>query len=555
MKLNSAVTCILAALAVNGAPLDEPEKVVGLSETAEVECKIHDYWRPESYEKNKPILHKIIYDETFRNESALKLQGAIRIDTHVDDNAPAKVEDDFGYWSRFDDFEQYLRDTYSLFYDKTTLHKVNYHGLVYIWEGSDKSLKPLILMAHQDVVTVSNDTLDKWPYPPFDGHYDGTYMYGRGTADCKGLLIGLLTSAEELMKTGFAPKRTVIYSFGFDEEIMGNRNKNAEFIEQVYGKDSIFAIIDEGGLSIKDFDDVTLAVPATAEKGYIDLKVRIETPGGHSSIPPEHTGIGIMGLLIAQMESVQFPTYFTEENPAYSEWVCLAEHSKTLSKELKWDILHASNPLANHRVRHYLGSQRNVSYAIKTTQALDIIDGGSKSNSLPEDVVLTINNRIAMEETPKDVVDKYIKDCLVIAKRFKLGLSVAIKDLVEEEILSATDSGKITITSDSYFNRSPITPIDDTRWKLLAGNIRHIYEETCGMEGPIIVSPGISSGNTDTKWYWNLTDHIYRYRPGEIPGVLSGEHGIREYIKYDSHLQIIAFYFEYIQSADELGNE
>ncbi|KAH3674909.1 hypothetical protein OGATHE_001750, partial [Ogataea polymorpha] len=67
----------------------------------------------------------------------------------------------------------------------------------------------------------------------------------------------------------------------------------------------------------------------------------------------------------------------------------------------------------------------------------------------------------------------------------------------------------------------------------------------------LVVAPGIGSGNTDTKWYWNLTRHIYRYRPGQLPGVYSKEHGVNEFIPVDSHLHLIAFFYEYILSVDE----
>lgn len=32
-----------------------------------------------------------------------------------------------------------------------------------------------------------------------------------------------------------------------------------------------------------------IAIPGIAEKGYIDVKVSVSTPGGHSSAPPAHT--------------------------------------------------------------------------------------------------------------------------------------------------------------------------------------------------------------------------------------------------------------------------
>ena len=50
---------------------------------------------------------------------------------------------------------------------------VNTYNLVYHWQGSDDSLKPLLLMGHQDVVPVNPDTLEDWINPPFSGLFDG----------------------------------------------------------------------------------------------------------------------------------------------------------------------------------------------------------------------------------------------------------------------------------------------------------------------------------------------------------------------------------------------
>lgn len=51
--------------------------------------------------------------------------------------------------------------------------KVNTYGLVFKLEGSDSSLKPLLLMGHQDVVPVNRETVSEWVHPPFSGHFDG----------------------------------------------------------------------------------------------------------------------------------------------------------------------------------------------------------------------------------------------------------------------------------------------------------------------------------------------------------------------------------------------
>lgn len=44
-------------------------------------------------------------------------------------------------------------------------------------------------MSHYDVVPAPKDTYDRWTYPPFSAHNDGTYIWGRGAADTKSLLV------------------------------------------------------------------------------------------------------------------------------------------------------------------------------------------------------------------------------------------------------------------------------------------------------------------------------------------------------------------------------
>ena len=47
---------------------------------------------------------------------------------------------------------------------------------------SDKSLKPIVLMAHLDEVPVPEPTYKRWTHPPFDGHVDKDgWIWGRGS--------------------------------------------------------------------------------------------------------------------------------------------------------------------------------------------------------------------------------------------------------------------------------------------------------------------------------------------------------------------------------------
>jgi Gly-Xaa carboxypeptidase len=89
-----------------------------------------------------------------------------------------------------------------------------------------------------DVVPVNPETVDKWIYPPYSGHFDGERIWGRGTADDKNSLIAILSvyfsisvyecpdfsnraAVEYLVSAGFEPARPLVLAFGFDEESGG----------------------------------------------------------------------------------------------------------------------------------------------------------------------------------------------------------------------------------------------------------------------------------------------------------------------------------------------
>lgn len=80
----------------------------------------------------------------------------------------------------------------------------------------------------------------------------------------------------------------------------------APFLEKRYGQDGVLLVIDEGTGVIDDAWGAAFAVPANREKGYLDVKVVVGTPGGHSSVPPEHTGIGLMSEIIKSIEDHPF---------------------------------------------------------------------------------------------------------------------------------------------------------------------------------------------------------------------------------------------------------
>jgi Gly-Xaa carboxypeptidase len=109
-------------------------------------------------------------------------------------------------------------------------------------------------------------------------------------------------------------------------------------------------------------------------------------PGGHSSIPPQHNGIGVMSDLITHIEANLYEPRLYEENPYLAILQCGAEYSSEFPQKLKKLLPKHSTKkcskkdnLAIEAAKESLG----IKYLMTTSVAVDIISGGVKVNALP----------------------------------------------------------------------------------------------------------------------------------------------------------------------------
>ncbi|KAF6066419.1 Peptidase dimerization domain family protein [Candida albicans] len=429
-------------------------------------CPLYEPIAPESYYKDNSTVLEILHDKKYKKESIKRLAGAIQVDTQVFDKQPA-VDDAPQVWAKFAKFHDYLEQTFPLVYKNLKVTKVNTYGLVYHWKGSDKSLKPVLLTAHQDTVPVQKDTLKDWTIH----HLKVITMVNTFTEEVSPIV-----------------KISILAAFGFDEETSGYHGAAhiGKYLEETFGQDSVYALIDEGaGLTVQELTNTIVALPGTAEKGYVDIQVELTTPGGHSSIPPDHTSIGIISEL----------GYIIEKDP-YIEGI---------------------------------SKNRLTKYLIRTSQALDIINGGEKANALPEHVKLLVNHRVAIGTSVAEVQEHFVSRVVEVAKRHGLSVSAFGKDVLKVK----NDSGLFNVTNFAGFlNAAPVTPTNDTVWEYLSGVTRHVYED--------LVFPEINILN------------IFRFTPAFI-GDFIGEthiHSVDEKLPFDSHLQLQAWFYEYIQAID-----
>ena len=146
-----------------------------------------------------------------REEVTHKLSGAIQIPT-ISTDAGAVVPENFTK------LHEYLKKSYPLLHKNLKVEEINKYSLLYEWKGSDPSLKPILIMAHQDVVPIASGTESLWLHQPFSGDVADGYIWGRGSWDDKGNLLAMMEAIELMLKNNYTPKRTIYLASGHDEE-------------------------------------------------------------------------------------------------------------------------------------------------------------------------------------------------------------------------------------------------------------------------------------------------------------------------------------------------
>lgn len=491
----------------------------------------------------KEVLDEIT-SEGFFDKSLKRMQGAVQIPTESFDDMGKVGEDD--RWNVFAEFHDYLEKTFPFVYEKLEVKPINTWGLLIEWKGKDESLKPYLFMGHQDVVPVLKVTESRWKYPPYSAEYDGRFIWGRGATDCKNVVIGVLEAFETLLSKDYKPERTMMAGFGFDEEISGWQGAFyiAKHLEDTKGKDSFELIIDEGGLGIKEMYGAMFVLPGVGEKGYHDIKITVETAGGHSSVPPDHSGIGILSQIVSAIEAKPYSPELTPTNPYFTTLQCSAEYGPSMSSWLRKTIQNSlKSKGAAKKVADYLANDDIYKrYLMQTSQAIDLISGGVKINALPEKVYAVINHRIAVESRTKDV-RKNLRALIEeqILKKFSMSLN-AWGDVSGNTSASAV--GQIILEDfDEPLEPAPVSPFDTEAYKTFTGTIKQSFGED------YIVAPSLMTGNTDTKYYWDLSRNIYRFSPVRDEG-RANAHTVDERVGMKEHIEGVKFYTQLIFNGD-----
>ena len=390
---------------------------------------------------------------------------------------------------------------------------VNDYSLLYRWQGSDPSLKPILLNAHTDVVPVEPNTEADWTHSPFSGTIADGFIWGRGAMDMKASLMGILEAIEYLITQSFVPARTVYLAFSHDEEA-GGSNGTAKIAELLEGRGVRLNYTLDEGLVITHGIVPGLAKPAAlvglAEKGAVVLELSTRAKGGHSSMPPVSTAVGKLGRAIHRLETNQMPARL--DSPVTDMFAYLAPEMP-----FAWRVVFANRWLFNPWLVPRLEEIQATNALVRTTTAPTVIQGGVKSNVLPSSARAVVDFRILPGDTVTSVIEH-------------------VRATIDDPDITIRQMGREPSVP------SPVSRVAASSFTALRKTIHQVFPD-------VVVAPGLVIGRTDSRRYAKLADNSYRFLPMRLaPEDLKRIHGIDERIAVENYIEIIRFYVQVLHN-------
>ena len=178
-------------------------------------------------------------------------------------------------------------------------------GLVAILPGTDATAKPVLMLAHIDVVEAKRDD---WTRDPFKLIEENGYFYGRGTIDDKSMAAIWVDTMARFKKEGFRPRRTLKMALTCGEETAGAFN-GAEYLAKNQRQliDAAFAINEGGGGMIDASGKPLYLGVQVGEKLPQNYRLEVTNPGGHSSRPVPDNAIYHLAHALVSIEGYDFP--------------------------------------------------------------------------------------------------------------------------------------------------------------------------------------------------------------------------------------------------------
>ncbi len=366
------------------------------------------------------------------------------------------------------------------------------HSLLYVWEGAEPGLPPVLLAGHLDVSTVAPGTQLTWTEPPFSGAVKEGVIWGRGTLDDKAFAFGVLEAVESLLTAGQRPRRTVLIALSHDQ-LRGGEVGARELAKAAGARAERFhAVIAEGMAIVQGFMPevpAPIALVGVGEKGLASYRLRSESE---------------QAMLRASEALKEAPLPAVYSGPAVHQFEFLAS-------ELPFAVrLALANPwLFSGMLEGRIEGTPGADALIRTLVTSTSFPPGYDEATLPKGSV-TVTYRLR----PGDSLQAVREHAAEVLKESGVKL---------EELPGA-------------YPAPPSSPIDSEAFHTLHETIKAVFPEA-------VVAPSLALGSTDARHYQALSSNLYRFRPLLLgPADVGRTRGADERIRTADYQRVVGFY-------------
>ncbi|MEO6080106.1 MAG: M20/M25/M40 family metallo-hydrolase [Steroidobacteraceae bacterium] len=269
-------------------------------------------------------------------------------------------------------------------------------GIVVVLPGTSKTLKPILLLGHLDVVTARRED---WTRDPYKFIEEKGYFWGRGVADMKALDAIWIDMLMRFKAEGVKLPRTLKLALTCGEETSTAFN-GAKWLTENRREliDAQFALNEGGGGRTDGNGRVVIMSLHVGEKKMVNYRIEATNEGGHSSAPVRDNAIYELADALVKIRDLEFPLQLTETTREF-----FLRAGKARGDDLgRAMIALAQNP-QDKVAEAKVNTDKSYHSMLRTTCVATLLDGGHANNALPQRSGANINCRIFPGVPDEDV--------------------------------------------------------------------------------------------------------------------------------------------------------
>lgn len=406
------------------------------------------------------------------------------------------------YKEVFDGFLPLLKELYPNLFSAAEAQLINEYGILLHWKGKSDTKKPLVLMAHYDVVS---DEGQKWKHPAFEAEIHYGVIWGRGSIDNKCIFCAMFEAMNNLVKEGFTPERDIYFAASNNEEVSGDTMPKIVdwFIENGISPEFV---LDEGGAIMQELPlgiKKPHAMIALSEKGWATITLKAFKFNSKSKkSPPER--------IIEAVNAVKANPTPATISPALEGM--LKAFAPCMDAPLKQVFNHLS--LFKPVVKKAMESIPDAAAMIRSEFVLTKLNAGNEKGSVPDTASATFNFRLAPQDTYEEILTHLRK--------------IIDKD-IEIELIKKKDA-------------PPFSDYKTDSFAYLEKTIKKVFPHAG-------VAPFVLNAGTDARHFAKICNQVYRFGAFEINNEqFNSVHNADERISVKVFLDSIRFYDEFIRN-------